>query len=306
MKMIKTIKTCCLSLLLMLCLLPLQAIRAEEKPTVTVSTSFIEDIVQKITDDSVNIELIIPRGSDPHLYSPLASDLDNILNADLILYQGLHLEAQMAEVLADYGYAVTQNFNPDDLISVNDGSEVDPHYWFDLNLYKQSVEEITNLLIETYPNQSELYQNNSNQYLAELDELQLWVEDKLEELPVENRILVTPHDAYAYFARNYAFQVYAPQGISTESEVSNEQIIQTVDFVVNHQVPAIFLDTTSNPQAMTKLQEGIAQKGHEVKIVGGEGQELYSDSLAPSGQENDTFIKMYQHNVNLIVENLTK
>lgn len=302
MKLIKVLTLLILSLIIS----PYSIAYGQEKPNVTVTTSFIYDIVKKITADTVSIELIIPAGSDPHLYTPLAGDLDKILNADIILYHGFHFEAQMAEVLTDYGYAATENFDSEALIYVDGGQDVDPHYWFNLDLYKQSVEEITRVLTEEIPENQELYHNNAQRYLDELDELNQWAEERVGELALENRILVTPHDAFTYFAEAFDFQVYAPQGISTQSEVSNDQIIQTVNFVVENEVPALFMDTTSNPQTLNKLKEGIAEKRFEVVIVAGQGSELYSDSLAPIGQENDNFIEMFQHNMNLIIDNLTK
>lgn len=274
---------------------------------VTVTTSFLADMVQQITDGTVDVTLLIPAGSDPHTYSPQARDLAAILEADLIIYQGLRFEAQIAEILEDYGHSVTRNFDPADLIKVSDNSEeVDPHYWFNLDLYQQSVREAQAILTEAAPELTEVFAANTEAYLKELDELRVWTSDQLDSLSVKARILVTPHDAFSYFAQQNGFVVYAPQGISTESEVSNEQLVKTVEFIVDHQVPAIFLDTTSNPQAMQKLQEGVNKQGAVVEMVSGENQELFSDSLAPQGQAYDTFIAMYRHNVSLIVNHLTR
>lgn len=301
-----------IALLLLLPFLPVSsplAVNAEEvsRHKVTVTTSFLENIVLKIAEDTVDLSLIIPAGSDPHLYNASAGDLSKILDADLLLYHGLNFEAQIATALEDYGMSVTDNFQSADLITIaEDSNEVDPHYWFDLSLYQQSVIAARDYLVEAFPEEAEFYTENTEDYLSELADLDVWLEETLAQLPVEERILVTPHDAFAYFALSNQFTVYAPQGISTESEVSNDAIIQTVTFIIENQVPAIFLDTTSNPQAMEKLQEGVAQLGAEVLVVGGQEQALYSDSLAPSGQANDNYIDMYQHNVSLIVEHLTK
>ena len=295
------------TLLLFTAIFNIKHIEAAEQPLVTVTTSFLEDIVTQIAEDTVEIALIVPAGGDPHIYNASARDLQNILEADVVLYHGLHFEAQMAAILVDYGFAVTRNFSKDDLILVAaDSQDVDPHYWFNIELYKQSVEEARDILIETFPTQKDLYTTNADNYLKQLDELAKWIEEQLAVLPIEQRVLVTPHDAFEYFARTHDFIVYAPQGISTESEVSNEQIIQTVQYIIDHQVPAIFLDTTSNPQAMEKLQEGVQQKNAEVQVVGGEGMALFSDSLAPKGQANDNYIDMYKHNISLIVQHLVR
>lgn len=282
-------------------------VSAQTLPQVTVTTSFLEDIVKQIAANTVDISLIIPAGGDPHTYNASAKDLPKILEADLLLYHGLNFEAQMATALADYGYSVTDNFSQSDLIFLaEDSNEVDPHYWFDLDLYRQSVLAVRDHLITSNPKQTELYTTNTEHYLERLAELAQWINHELESLPVEQRILITPHDAFAYFARLHQFTVYAPQGISTEAEVSNEQIVQTVNYIVDHQVPAIFLDSTTNPQAMQKLQEGVQQRGSQVEVIGMDSSVLYSDSLATSGQANDNYIDMYKHNVSLIVEHLRK
>lgn len=286
--------------------LPIKA-QEESLLKVTVTTSFLEDIVTRIAEDTVDISLIIPAGGDPHLYNASARDLPKILEADLLLYHGLNFEAQMATALEDYGFSVTDNFPKEQLIFVaEDSNEIDPHYWFNLDLYKQSVIAARDHLMNTFPEHADLYTRNTAEYISELEALGEWIDEQIALLAVDERILVTPHDAFEYFAQMNNFTVYAPQGISTEAEVSNEAIIQTVEFIIEHQIPAIFLDTTSNPQAMEKLQEGVSQLGGEVIVVGGEDNALYSDSLAASGQANDNYIDMYKHNVSLIVKHLTK
>lgn len=287
--------------------LPFANAQEETSSKVTVTTSFLEDIVTRIAEGTVEISLIIPAGGDPHLYNASARDLPKILDADLLLYHGLNFEAQMASALEDYGVSVTSDFEREDLILVSDDAqEVDPHYWFNLDLYKASVLTTRDYLISSFPAHKELYLKNTETYLAELEALNEWIQDQLAPLPVDQRILVTPHDAFEYFAQMNDFMVYSPQGISTEAEVSNEAIIQTVNFIIDQQVPAVFLDSTSNPQVMEKLQEGVQQLGGQVTVIAGETQILYSDSLAPKGQANDNYIDMYKHNISLIVEHLTK
>lgn len=298
------------TLVLAICLLPFARVHAADKPTVTVTTSFLYDMVKQIVGDtdSVNIELIMPAGSDPHVYTPKANDAEKVLKADLVLYHGLHFEGRMVDVLEQKGIAVSKDFDTSKLGEMEEDGvvQVDPHFWFDISLYKQAVQTASTALQEFFPDYKDKYQANADAYLAQLDELDAWIQQSLEKLPVEQRLLVTPHDAFNYFARAYQFTVYAPQGISTDSEVSNNQIKETVDFIVEHKIPAIFAESTTNPERMKKLQEGAKAQGFDVSVVHGEGKELFSDSLAPEGEPGDTFIDMYKHNVNLIIENLAK
>lgn len=278
---------------------------ASHLPKVTVTTSFIADMVNQLAGDSVQIHTLIPAGSDPHLYSANAQDLNALLQADLILYSGLHLEAKLASILEEHGHAITDSIPRDQLLADPENSNAyDPHFWFDIDLYKIAVTHTASLLIQEFPSLKQLVSDNLTAYLHELDDLKAWVMSTITAIDPASRLLVTPHDAFGYFARMTQFTVYSPQGISTESEVSNQEIRELVDFLVSQKVNAIFLDTTSNPQALEKIRESVLVQGRELKLVGGPGQELYSDSLAPKGQENDTYLAMYRHNVSLIVSHL--
>lgn len=273
---------------------------------VTVTTSFLRDMVEQLAKGKVRLETIIPAGDDPHLYLAKADDYNKINDADLVLYHGLHFEGRMVEILEKRGVAVSKNFDPEKLgrMEENGAMIVDPHFWFDLSLYREAVsvvkEELSNLLPEEAENIEARYQEYDRQ-LAELDE---YNKRELAQIPEGSRYLITPHDAFNYFARSYNMEVMAPQGVSTDSEVSLTDINKTVDFIVEHKIKAIFAESTTDPARMSALQEAAQTKGFTVKVVSGEGEELFSDSLAPQGQKGETFIDMYKHNVDLIVKYL--
>lgn len=276
--------------------------------TVTVTTSFLEDMVSQIAPDLVKIELIIPAGEDPHLYLAKPEDIEKISKADLLLYHGLHFEGKMQEALENKGVAVTENFTDQEVGKMEeDGTEViDPHFWFDIPLYKKATANAAKALEELLPDQAETIAANAKAYDKKLDELDAANKAALDKVPKDGRYLITPHDAFNYFARHYDFTVVAPQGVSTESEVSTQDIGKTVDFIVEHKVPAIFAESTTDPARMEKLKEACKAKGFDVTVVSGEGNELFSDSLAPKGQPGDTYIDMYKHNVDLISKYLAK
>ncbi len=278
----------------------------EEKKTVTVTTSFLYDMVNQLAGDLVNRELIIPAGSDPHIYEPKPSDLDKLNKADLVLYHGLHFEGKMIEVLESKGKSVSANFPKEKIGEMEeDGQvEIDPHFWFDISLYKLATEEASKQLEELLPESKDVIKANLEKYLAELDKLDQENKTALDQISKDNRFLVTPHDAFNYFSRCYNIEVVAPQGVSTDSEVANKDIEDTAKFIADHKIKAIFAESTTSPERMKKLQEVVKSFGHDVKVVSGEGHELFSDSLAPEGEDGDTFIDMYRHNVKLIVDNL--
>ncbi|WP_455155673.1 metal ABC transporter solute-binding protein, Zn/Mn family [Selenomonas noxia] len=279
---------------------------ADAKKTVTVTTSFLQDMTKTLAGDYVNVELIIPAGEDPHLYVAQPADLEKIKKADLLLYHGLHFEGKMAEVLEKKGVAVTKNFTDANINYMEqDGKKiVDPHFWFDVALYKQATETAAAELIKLVPEHEKEIQENLKKYLAELDALDKEITEKIAQIPADQRNLVTPHDAFNYFSRRYHVNVIAPQGVSTDSEVANADIEKTANYIVDHKVKAVFAESTTNPERMKKLQEVCRTKGFDVEIVGGEGNELFSDSLAPAGQKGDTYITMYRSNVDLIVSHL--
>lgn len=276
----------------------------DEKPVVTVSTSFLRDMVTQLAGDQVSVETIIPAGEDPHGYVARPEDLKKIQGADLVLYHGLHLEAQMVEALEASGVAVTKDFSKEDLTMVDqDGeSEVDPHFWFDIPLYQKAVDTVATELVSLTGDES--INEKATAYNEELSDLDAWAQDQIASIPEAQRYLITPHDAFNYFSNRYGIEVVAPQGISTQSEASNADISAIANFILDNQVPAIFAESTTDPARMQRIQEAVNADGGEVAVISGEGQELFSDSLANEGQEGDTYVDMFKHNVNLIVSNL--
>lgn len=277
-----------------------------KKKVVTATTSFLYDMVYQLAGDLVERQLIIPAGEDPHLYVAKPEDLKKLESADLVLYHGLHFEGKMVDVLEKLGTELSKGFPDDKLGKMEEDGEtiIDPHFWFDLDLYKIASQNAGDALVKLLPEHADQIKKNTEAYLAELTKLDEENKVALEAIPAERRYLITPHDAFNYFSKRYAIEVYAPQGVSTDSEVANKDLDDTVNFIVEHQVKAIFAESTTDPARMEKLKEACKAKGFEVKVVSGEGNELFSDSLAPEGEDGETFIDMYRHNVKLITENL--
>ena len=277
-----------------------------EKKKVTVTTSFLYDMVETLAGDDVDLNLIIPAGEDPHLYVAKAEDLRKIQDADLVLYHGLHFEGKMQDALKSKGYAVTETFDRGKIGTMEEDGNViqDPHFWFDVELYKEATANAAKQLEALLPEKKEKIEKNLEAYLQELTKLDEENRKMLEQIPEDHRYLITPHDAFNYFSRRYNIPVKAPQGVSTDSEVANKDVQDTADFIVEHRVKAIFAESTTDPARMEKLREACAAKGFDVKVVKGENEQLFSDSLAPKGEDGDTYISMYKHNVRLITEKL--
>lgn len=273
---------------------------------VMVTTSFLADMVHVLAGDFVSIQLIIPAGEEPQQYVAKPRDFQKIESADLLLYHGLHFEEKMIEMLEKLGKPVSAHFPANRIGMMGEKSQriIDPHFWFDIFLYKAAVTEAAEQLRLLLPEQAEAIQTNRDQYLAELTDLDAEIRKKITSIPLEQRFLVTPHDAFNYFSRAYGMTVVAPQGISTDSETANADIDRTVAFIVQHKIKAVFSESTTNPERMQKLKEICRAKGWTIDIVEGEGRELLSDSLAPQGHNGDTYLSMYRHNIDLIVTHL--
>ncbi len=280
---------------------------ADGRPQIAVTTTFLYDIVSVLEADvdHFNVSLIIPAGEDPHVYQPKASDLIKINESDFIMYQGLNFEGRMIDLL-ETGIPVADDLDTSSLETMEDAGdiEVDPHFWFNIGLYKEAVTNVLNVLIEKHPEGEAQYRENMDAYFAELDTLDGYIEERIGEIPEASRIVITPHDAFGYLAASYDIEVHAPQGFSTDSEVSNNQIQATANLIVENDINAIFLESTTNPDRMTRLQEIVRSAGGDVEVVSGDGEALLSDSLAPAGETGDTYIDMYKHNIDTIVDNL--
>ena len=216
----------------------------------------------------------------------------------------------MTELLeAVNGHAVTASFTQDDILSADSSmglaaNAADPHFWFDVKLYEKACDEAAKALIEKIPAHEKEIRANLDAYRTKLEALDAEIRSTLAEIPEESRILVTPHDAFHYFSRRYGIEVKAPQGVSTDAELSTNDMAETADFIVAHKIKAIFAESTTDPARMKKLQESCAARGFAVEVVSGGNEELYSDSLAPKGEDGDTYITMVEHNVKLIAAHL--
>lgn len=269
----------------------------ETKKTALSTINIINDFVRNVAGDKISAVSLLPVGSDPHVYEPVPRDVKRIIDSDLIFYNGFHLEKWLEELLENAGgsrpsYQVTKGLEP----RKNARSDPDPHLWMDPVYAVKYVENIRDVLAEFDPQNADYYKTNAQNYIKQLNELDLWIKTRMQEIPAENRKLVTTHDAYAYFGERYGMQVVGSiWGITTEDEPSAQEIANLVDGIKAEKVPAVFVETTINP----KLMERVA-KDADVKV----GKPLYGDSLGLPGSGADTYIGMMKTNVGNIVEAL--
>lgn len=279
---------------------------------VTTTTSLIGDAVREIGGSHVAVTVLMPPGTDPHTYQPSAADAVAVAGARLVLFNGLHLEGKMADLLGrnppgGRSAAVASTIPVAELRPADGGDGAyDPHVWFDVKLWQKCVEVVRDELIATDPVHTAEFRANADRYLATLNELDTEVRAKVSNLPPSRRVLVTSHDAFGYFGRAYGFEVRGLQGVSTAAMVGTRDVDAVAGFLVERQVPAVFAESSVPDKGLKKvLDTASARTGKRVELIGGPDA-LFSDSLGPQGTPGGTYIGMVRHNVETICQALAK
>ena len=275
---------------------------AEGKLTVVATTGMIADAARQIGGAEVAVTALMGAGVDPHAYRQTRTDIAAMTRADLVLWHGLYLEAQMEDFfhsLARKRVVVpVAEAMPKDLLRGHDdyADKFDPHVWMSPEMWKHVVREVARALTEARPAATDLFAANLERHLGELDRLSDYGRRVVAGVPDDNRVLVTAHDAFGYFGRDYGFDVLGIQGISTQSEAGLNRIGELVDVLVDRQVKAVFVETSVADRSMRALIEGAAAKDHEV-VIGGE---LFSDAMGAEGTYEATYLGMLAHNFTTI------
>ncbi|MCX2741477.1 metal ABC transporter solute-binding protein, Zn/Mn family [Pontibacter anaerobius] len=277
-----------------------------ERMKVVTTTSILKDAVANIIGDAADVEAIMGSGVDPHLYKATQGDLDKLMGADVIVYNGLHLEGKMGEVMEKLGrqktvVAGTAGIPQEKLRSSPQFQDShDPHVWFDVQLWQEVVKHLSQELQQKDPANAQVYQQNTQAYLQELNELHQWVAQQIKTIPEQQRILITAHDAFGYFGDAYSIKVRGLQGISTVSEFGLQDVSALVNYISDNRIKAVFVESSVSPKAIEAVVIGSRDKGHDVKV----GGTLYSDALGEDGTAEGTYTGMVKHNVNTIVSSL--
>jgi zinc/manganese transport system substrate-binding protein len=291
------------TILLTFCILAASifATRAADKIKVASFSTIDSEIVQQVGGDHVEVVALVKPGVDPHGYEPTPADLSEVSKAQLILTSGKHMENYLnklqeatggkADMLQVGDHFSSLKMKPDE--GEKSAIREDPHWWHSVANVKQATKIVRDELIKLAPADKAGFEKNANTYLAKLDELENWVKRKVAELPRDQRKLVTSHDAFQYFARDYGFTIAAIEGLSTETEASNKHVSDLIDDIKKQGVKAIFLENTLNPKVTTEITRETGAK------IGGT---LYPDGLGTG--DASTYAGMMKHNVSTIVDAL--
>lgn len=271
---------------------------------VAATTGMVADIVNEVGGDRVRVTSLMGPGVDPHLFKASRGDMIELDRAELIFYNGLHLEGKMTRILEQMGrmkpvVPVAENIDPNRLIRTEDG-QPDPHVWFDVKLWIEAAETVRDHLIQADPDRKENYEARAAAYIEELEELDRYVREQIASIPKERRVLVTAHDAFSYFGQAYDIEVVGLQGINTAAEYGLKDVQKLVNLLTERKIKAVFVESSVPKRSIEAVVKGASEKGHRVKI----GGELFSDALGEAGTPEGTYIGMIRHNVDAIVSAL--
>jgi len=278
---------------------------------VVATTSMIADAVRQVGGSNVEVTALMGPGTDPHTYSPQPGDSEALSSAHIVFFNGLHLEGKMSHLLEEgkggtHAVAVTRDIPQSKIRHAEGGDSAhDPHVWFDVKLWMICIGTICEELKKLDPQRAEQYDANAKKYLATLAELDQEVRTKAAKIPEKQRVLVTSHDAFGYFAQAYGFEVRGLQGVSTAAAVGTNDIDELATFLGTRQIRAVFCETSVRPKGLEKVQSIVKEKyKRDIVLIGGEDA-LYSDALGEAGTPGETYVGTVRHNIDVISKALT-
>ncbi|MBW3608239.1 MAG: zinc ABC transporter substrate-binding protein [Actinobacteria bacterium] len=280
---------------------------SERKVRVTATTNFITDTLREIGGDRVEVTGLMGAGVDPHLYKASAGDVGKLRDADLIVYGGLNLEGKMADLLDELAerqttVAITKDIPRDRLLAPPQGTafEYDPHVWFDVGLWQIAARTAAEALKAKDPTHAAVYDANLARYRERLSEVDADVRAQIATIPRARRVLVTSHDAFAYFGRRYDVDVVAIQGISTATEATTASIRRVAGIIAARNVKAAFIESSVPRQTIDAVLAAARRRGADVRV----GGSLFSDAAGDPGTPEGTYIGMLRANAETITNGL--
>ena len=280
--------------------------KSSRKLKVVVTTSMLTDLVKNIGGDLIDLQGLMGAGVDPHLYKASEGDVSKLFNADVIFYNGLHLEGKLVAVFEKMEtqkttVALGEFLAKEGLIGSDYfASNYDPHVWFNIQYFKEFSDKVTSVLSKEDPKNAASFTANNLAYQQKLDLLHTAVVNTIATLAPEKRILVTAHDAFNYFGKAYGFKVVGLQGLSTATEAGVQDVQKLSEYIIANKVKAIFIESSVPRRTIEALQEAVLSKGHQVSI----GGSLYSDALGDADSVEGTYVGMFLYNIKTIVNAL--
>lgn len=270
--------------------------------SVVTTTTMLYDLARQIGGDRVTVSGLMGSGVDPHQYRASAGDIAKMQNARVVMHNGLHLEGKMGDVFRslENKTVICVSDGIDESLLIKNGEVYDPHIWFDVSLWKLAAEETMRGFCQADPDSEEYYRGRLEDYLKELDELEEYIKEKTAELPENERVLITAHDAFGYFGRAYGYEVRGLQGISTVTEAGAADVSALADFIADNKIKSVFVESSLPVKNIEALREAVRARGFETAL----GGSLYSDSIGDEKSGTDTYTAAFRKNIDTVTEGL--
>ncbi len=276
----------------------------QEKKLVVTTTGMLGDAIREILPSDYTVYHLMGAGVDPHSYEAKPSDIQQLAKAETIVYNGLHLEGKMVELFEKLGkekmvYAFSDGLDEKKIISAGPGSH-DPHIWLDPFLWAAGVEQLGIQLAKNYPEDKAEIIKNANAYAFEIRRIGNWMRTEIEGIPENQRVLITSHDAFSYFGRQFNVEVDALQGISTVSEPGIRTVSSLTQKIIQRKIAAVFIESSVSTKSIQALKEACKRKNYILR----EGGTLYSDAMGDASVNAETYLKILQRNTETLVDGL--
>lgn len=270
----------------------------KDRIVIVTTTGMIGDAVKFLTADFAEVNVMMGPGVDPHLYKASQGDMQGLSDADVIVYNGLHLEGKLVDILEKTGknkpcIALGDYVQSEAILrSENGGEAPDPHIWMDPSIWNEGLKGLKDTLCALFPDHAQSVQLKFVQYQDSLKALVVEIDSLMHSIPVQNRVLITSHDAFRYFGRAFEVEVKGLQGISTVSEYGLRDVKTMVDLIVQRQIKAVFVESSVSQKSLESVIEGCKAQNNPVRI----GGMLYSDSMGAEGSPEGSYVGMLRHN----------
>ncbi|UCZ54410.1 metal ABC transporter substrate-binding protein [Bacillus shivajii] len=267
-----------------------------EKLNIVTSFSVLGDMIGEVAGDRANVDYIVPIGEEPHEYEPVPSDFSKVSDADVFFVNGMNLEEWLERIVA--------NISETPIVELTEGMEgiplvgeegVDPHAWLSPKKGIIYVENLVEHLIDLDPEGEEEYRERADAYIDELNELSSWIEEQVETIPEEHRVIIVSENAFKYYGEDYGFITEGIWEINSHEEGTSQQINRVIDIVQDEGIPAVFVESTVDNRYMEMVAENSG-----VSIAG----EVYTDAIGDEDSGADTYLNMLRQNTKTFVEGL--
>ena len=269
---------------------------AAGKVKAVASFSILADMVKQVGGDRVEVITLVGPDGDAHVYEPTPADAKNLAGANILFTNGLGFEGWMDRLEKSSGFkgkvvVASTGVKPRTMVEEEGGKKetiTDPHAWQSLANGKLYVANIRDGLIAVDPDGKAIYEANANTYLDAIAKEETDVKAALAALPKERRKIITSHDAFGYFGATYGLEVIAPEGVSTESEASAQDVAKIIHQIKAEKIPAVFMENITDHRLLDQIASETDAK------IGGT---LYTDALSPPDGPAGTYLDMFRNNI---------